>query len=134
MTGMRDGRSISHLLSDVFRQMSVLMRSEIDLAQAELAAKATGAAVGIGLIFGAVLFAGAALVLLLLTIAALLRAAGLSQSLAYFLAAGCGLVVGGVLAAVGLQRVRADALKPQRTIGQLQRDASVASAATGRLS
>ena len=60
MTPYRDDRTVSSLLSDVFRQLSVLVRSEINLAQAELTAKATGAAVGLGLVFGAVLFHGPA--------------------------------------------------------------------------
>ena len=130
-TSFRNDRPVSSLLSDAFRQMSTLVRSEINLAQAELSAKATGAAVGIGLVIGAVLVVIAALVLFLLTLAALLIEAGLSAPLSYFLAAVLGLIVAGILAWVGLGRLRANTLSPQRTLGQLQRDAS---AAKGHLS
>ena len=131
MTLYRDNRSVPDLLSDVFRQLSVLVRSEINLAQAEITAKATGAAVGIGMMLGAVLLVIAVLVLLLLMIAALFMAAGLSDPLSYFLAALFGLIVSGVLVWLGLGRLRANALTPKRTLGQLQRDAS---AAKGQLS
>ena len=131
MTPYRDNRSASSLLLDAFSQLSTLVRSEINLAQAELTAKATGAAIGIGLILGAALVVIAALVLLLLTLAALLQQAGVSDPLSFFLAAVFGLVVSGILAWVGLGRLRANTLTPQRTIGQLQRDAS---AAKGHLS
>ena len=131
MTPYQDNRSVPDLLSDVFRQLSVLVRSEINLAQAELTAKATGAAVGIGMILGAALVVMAALVLLLLTVAALLMEAGLSDPLSYFLAAVFGLIISGILAWTGLGRLRVNTLTPKRTIGQLQRDAS---AAKGQLS
>ena len=126
MTPYQHNRSVPDLLSDVFRQLSTLVRSEINLAQAELTAKATGAAAGIGMIVGAVLLVPAVLVLLLLTIAALLMQAGLSDPLSYLLAAVFGLVVSGVLGWLGLGRLRANSLTPKRTIGQLQRDASAA--------
>ncbi len=131
MMPYRDTRSVPDLLSDVFRQLSVLVRSEINLAQAELTAKATSAAVGIGMVIGAVLVALATLVVLLLTIAALLMQAGLSDPLSYFLTAVFGLIVSGVLVWLGLGRLRASTMAPKRTIGQLQRDAS---AAKGQLS
>ena len=126
MTMYRERGTIPDLLSDVFRQLSTLVRSEISLAQAEVTAKATAAAVGIGLVLGAALMVVAALVLLLMTVAALLMAAGLSDPLSFFLAAVLGLVVSAALAWTGLGRLRASTLTPQRTIGQLQRDASAA--------
>ena len=57
--------------------------------------------------------------------------AGLSDPLSYFLAAVFGLIVSGILAWLGLGRLRANTLTPKRTIGQLQRDAG---AAKGHLS
>ena len=126
MTSFRDGRTIPDLLSEVFRQLSTLVRSEISLAQAEVTAKATAAAVGIGLLLGAALMVVAALVLLLMTVAALLMAVGLSDPLSFLLAAMLGLIVSGTLAWLGLGRLRASTLAPQRTIGQLHRDASAA--------
>ena len=131
MTPYRERSSVPTLMSDAFRQLSILVRSEINLAQAELTAKATGAAVGIGLVLGAVLVVVAALVLLLLTVAALLQEAGVSDALSFFLAALFGLIVSGILTYIGIGRLRANTLTPRRTIGQLQRDAS---AAKGRFS
>ena len=131
MTPYQDSRSVPNLLSEVVRQLSVLVRSEINLAQAELTAKATGAAVGIVMILGGALLVMAALVVLLLMIAALLMQVGLSDPLSYLLAAVFGFAVCAGLVWVGLARLRARTLAPQRTIGQLQRDAS---AAKGQLS
>ena len=127
----RDDRSISTLLTDAFNQLSMLLRSEANLMQAELTAKAKGAAVGAGLLVGAALVVLPAVVLLLIALAALLTEAGVPEALSDLLAAIVGFGISGLLAAIGLKRLRADTLTPTRTIVQLQRDAS---AAKGHLS
>ncbi len=126
-----DNRSVSSLLTDAFNQLSMLLRSEVNLMQAEMTAKAKGAAVGAGLIVGAALVVLPAFVLLLMALAALLTYAGVPQPLSDLIAAIVGFGISGLLAGVGVNRLRADTLAPTRTIVQLQRDAS---AAKGHLS
>ncbi len=126
-----DTRSVSTLLTDAFNQLSLLLRSEVNLVQAEMTAKAKSAAVGAGLIAGGGLLVLPAFVLLLLALAALLTNAGVPEPLSDLIAAIVGFAVSGLLAAIGIRRLRADTLTPTRTITQLQRDAS---AAKGHLS
>ena len=127
----RDNPSVSGLLTEAFNQLSALLRSEVNLVQAEMTAKAKSAAVGVGLIAGAALLLLPALVLLLVALAALLTDLGVPEPLSDLLSAIVGFAVSGALAAIGLRRLRADTLAPTRTIVQLQRDAS---AAKGHLS
>ncbi len=127
----RDNQSVSGLLTEAFNQLSALLRSEVNLVQAEMTAKAKSAAVGVGFIAGAGLLVLPALVLLLIALAALLTDIGVPEPLSDLLAAIVGFAVSGILAAIGLRRLRADTLAPTRTIVQLQRDAS---AAKGHLS
>ena len=127
----RDNPSVSGLLTEAFNQLSALLRSEVNLVQAEMTAKAKSAAVGVGLIAGAALLLLPALVLLLVALAALLTDLGVPEPLSDLLSAIVGFAVSGALAAIGLRRLRADTLAPPRTIVQLQRDAS---AAKGHLS
>ena len=127
----RGDQSVSSLLTEAFSQLSALLRSEVNLVQAEMTAKAKAAAVGVGLIAGAALVVLPAVVLLLIALAALLTDIGVPEPLSDLIAAIVGFAVSGSLAAVGLRRLRADTLAPTRTIVQLQRDAS---AAKGHLS
>ena len=119
-------RSVSALISEAFEQVSTLVRGEVNLAQAEMTAKAKSAAVGAGLIGGAALLVLPAIVLLLMALAALLTRAGVPDALSDLIAAIVGFAVSGILAYVGLERLRADSLKPNRTIVQLQKDAATA--------
>ena len=127
----RDDRSVSSLLTEAFSQLSALLRSEVNLVQAEMTAKAKGAAVGVGLLAGAGLLVLPALVLLLVALAAVLTEVGVPDPLSDLIAALVGFAVSGILAAIGIRRLRADTLTPTRTIVQLQRDAN---AAKGHLS
>ena len=126
-----DTRSVSTLLTEAFNQLSLLLRSEVNLVQAEMTAKAKSAAVGAGLLVSAGLLVLPAYTILLLALAALLSNAGVPDPLSDLIAAIVGFGICGLLAAIGIRRLRADTLAPTRTITQLQRDAS---AAKGHLS
>ena len=121
-----DDRSVSSLLTDAFKQLSLLVRSEVNLVQAEMTAKAKRAAVGAGLVVGAALVVLPAFVLLLMALAALLTTVGVPEPLSDFIAALVGFGIAGLLAAIGIGRLRADTMAPTRTITQLQRDATAA--------
>jgi len=75
-----DAHSITRLLGDAVEQLSQLIQTEIRLARAELADKATKAGIGAGLVFGGMLLIVPALVLFLMALALFLVYLGLSPS------------------------------------------------------
>lgn len=115
-------RTVPELVSDAVNQFSKLIRNEVAIARAELSAKASEAAVGIGLMVGGALMLIPALVLLLMALAAWLSELGLTDALANLIAGVVGLLVSGVLAYVGKTRLDPENLKPKRTINEIQRD------------
>jgi uncharacterized membrane protein YqjE len=119
-------RSIPDILMHLVRQVTGLIRSEGQLARAEISEKMetlTGAAVMIGA--GAVLLLPAVVILLQAAVAALIEA-GWSSGLAALVVGVIALAIGGALCAIGIQRLRAVNLVPQRTIRQIQEDVAVA--------
>jgi hypothetical protein len=126
MTMTTDTRSFSELLSDAVNKLTALVRSEIQLARAELTAKVGEAAVGLAMLAVSASVMIAALVLLLMALAGWLVHLGLTPPLADFFAALVGAVIGAVIAWNGISRLKADNLAPKRTLEQLHRDASTA--------
>ena len=121
---MPDNRSVSELLSDGLTQFSHLIRTELQLARAEISAKATQAIAGMGLLAGAAIVLIPTLVVFFIGVAALLVERGLSSSTANFLAGGLGLVLTLILYFTGSARLKANQLVPEKTIHQLQQDAA----------
>jgi hypothetical protein len=121
-----DARSISRLLGDAFEQLSQLLQTEIRLARAELADKATSAGIGVGLLFGGLLLIVPALVLFLIALALFLVQQGLSPVGAHLVSGLVGAALGGVLIGIGLQRLKPSALTPDTTIRQVQKDIAAA--------
>ena len=121
-----DARSISRLLGDAFEQLSQLVQTEIRLARAELADKAAQAGVGVGLLFGGLLFMIPALVLFLISLALFLTGFGLSPVTAHLLAGLAGAVISGLLMMAGLARLKPASLSPDTTIRQVQKDIAAA--------
>ena len=80
-----DMRSISRLFGDALENLSKLIRTEVQLARADLTEKASKAAIGAGLLFGAMLLLIPALVLFLMALAAWLISLGFSPVTAHFL-------------------------------------------------
>jgi hypothetical protein len=117
-----NGRSIPELMSDAFGQLAKLVSNEIDLAKAEMSEKVgqVGRA-GAMIAAGAVIFMPA-LVLVLLAIAAALIGAGFSAPIAYLITGGGAGLIALALIWVGISRLSGDALKPNVTLDQLQRD------------
>jgi hypothetical protein len=110
--------SVGDLIGNVTRDLSTLMRQELALAQAELRQEATKTAKGAGAVGGAGL-AGFLAVLFL----SLALWAGLSNVMdpgwAGLIVAVIWAIVGGVLFAVGRQRLRQVNPKPERTVDTL---------------
>jgi uncharacterized protein YacL len=121
-----DSRPVSELFADALKQLSKLMRNELQLARAEIAVKASEAMSGVGLVVGAGISLIPALVLLLMALAACIEELGTRSSIAHLIAGAVGLVIGGILAGIGMHRLKANPLAPKRTIEQLQRDVAAA--------
>jgi len=123
---MTEDKPVSGLIADALQQFSRLMRNEFALAKAELVDKGQTVARSAAMIAGGGLLVLPSLVLVLMALAALMTELGMRASLAYLLSGLIGLAIGGALAWSGVNRLKAGSLMPQRTIGQLQRDAATA--------
>jgi hypothetical protein len=119
-----DMKPVSELVSDALAQFSRLMRNEVALARAEVADKARQVARGGAMLGIAAFVALPALVVLMLALAAFLHELGLAWSLSYLITAVVGFVIAGILAMLGMNRLKAESLAPNRTINQLHRDAA----------
>ena len=115
MDQREENRGIGDLLGDLGRQVSTLVRKEIDLARVEVTSSvgrmSRGAAVaGAG---GAILYAG--LLVLLLAIVFGLIQAGIDAWLAALIVAVVVMVIGGVVTSMGVKQMQATELAPKQT-------------------
>jgi Putative Actinobacterial Holin-X, holin superfamily III len=119
-------RSFPDILADIFSQATTLLRKEGQLARAEVSEKISQVAVGLALVVvGAVLLIPALVILLEAAVAGLVRN-GVLEHWSALIVGGSALALGLILALVGLNRLKAKNLMPERTIEQLQQDAAVA--------
>ena len=116
-----DHQSIGELLGRLSEQGARLVHAEIELAKAEVAARAQAAGIGAGLFAGAALFGFFAVATLIAT-----AIMGLANAVAPWLA---GLIVSLVLLAltaalalVGRYKLKAGATKPNRTVANVKKD------------
>ena len=118
-------RSIVDIFTDVVSQLTTLLRKEGQLARTELSEKVSQAGVGLGLVVGGAVFLIPALVILLqAAVAALVKA--VPEPWASLIVGGAALVLGLLIAMIGMSRLNANNLAPNRTIQQIQRDVTVA--------
>lgn len=114
-----EGTSVGQLIGEVTKDLSTLMRQELDLAKAELTVEAKKAGQGAGM-FGAAGFAGY-MVLLFLSLALMW---GLSNVIdtgwAGLIVAGVWAVIGAVAFVLGRNKFRQVNPKPERTVDTLQ--------------
>ena len=118
-------RTLGQLVADATHDVSSIMRSEIALAKAEIGADAKRAGVGAGLFAVAGFFAFLALILLLIAAAYGLVAAGLAPWLSFLIVAGVLLLLGAVMAFVGMRRFRKIKGKPALAIKNAQETIAV---------
>jgi protein-S-isoprenylcysteine O-methyltransferase Ste14 len=121
-TGSSELRAISTLLGDALSQFAKLFQNEVDLAKAELGEKVQRAGGALGFIAAGAVLLIPALVLALFALSAALIAAGWSQPASYLVSAIAGLVIAGVLFAIGVNRLNARNLAPHETMRQLGKD------------
>lgn len=121
-------RTLTGLLSDLWRESLTLVRSETELAKAELADKVDEAKTGLASLAmgGAVAFAGF-MVLLWAAVAALAEAlSGQPAWMAPLIVGAVVLVIGLIMLAKGRSNLKTDNLMPTRTAESLRRDGQFA--------
>jgi uncharacterized membrane protein YqjE len=113
--------TIGRLVSDASRDISSLISNEIRLAKSELRVSIKAGGLGIGLFAAAGFFALMALIMLSVAIAYFLNwnGKGLSLHWAFLIVFGFYLLVAGILALVGLRKVK-KVRAPQKAIAQAQ--------------
>jgi hypothetical protein len=121
-----DNRSVAELFTDALNQFSNLVRNELQLARKELSFKAGEAMTAGGLLICAGLFLIPALVELLTALAAWMEELGTGRSLAHLIAGAVGLVIATILGGIGMNRLKANSLVPERTFNQIQQDVAAA--------
>jgi hypothetical protein len=114
------------LLTSLVTQMTELMRTEGQLARAEISEKMTLATTGLGLIVGGAILLMPALVVLLEAAVAALVESGLAPYWSALAIGGACFIIGLILLLIGVRWLRAGKFIPDKTIHQLQRDAATA--------
>ncbi len=126
MAVLRRTRSIAEMLTDMVHQAATLVRTEGELARAEVSENIGRAALGLGLIIGGAILLIPALVVLLQAGVAALIEHGLAAPWSALIVGGIVLVLGLVLAALGINRLKIENMMPNKTMRQLRQDAYVA--------
>lgn len=116
--------SLGELVALATKDVSLLVRQEIDLAKAELARQAASAAIGVGLIGAAAGLGLGALIALTIFFGELFTWAGLERFWAFLITAALLVVLAGLVALVGALRLRG-LRPPQRAIASLREDVAV---------
>jgi hypothetical protein len=119
-------RTIPELFTSVVSQLAELMRTEGQLARAELSEKMALVAAGLGLVVGGAILLMPALVVLLEAAVAALVDNGMAPYWSALIVGGACFLLGLILLLIGVSRLRARRLMPDKTIHQLQRDAATA--------
>ncbi len=118
-------RSVPAIMTDLVTHLADLVRNEGRLARAEISEKLSQIGSGLTMIIiGAVLLMPALVVLLEAVVAALERG-GIQTPWAAVIAGGVTLLLGFILLMIGGNRLKMKNLLPNRTIHQIQQDASV---------
>jgi Putative Actinobacterial Holin-X, holin superfamily III len=120
-------RSIPEIFTDVVNQFTALLRKEGQLARTEMSEKITQVAAGLGLIVGgSVLLTPALVILLQAAVSALITDNIIKEPWAPLIVGGGVFVIGIIMLLIGLSRLKAEALVPNKTIAQIQSDVRVA--------
>ncbi len=123
MDAQRDERSLGQLFGDLSRQLSTLVRQEIDLARTEVTTKAGAASRDVAMIGAGGALAYAGLLVLLAAVVLLLIEVGLDAWLAALIVGIVVLGVGGFLIMRGRDGIQKADLAPRRTIETIKDDA-----------
>jgi hypothetical protein len=111
--------SVGELMTNVMKDVSTLVRQEVELAKAEVKAEAGKAAKGAGMLGGAG-FAGYMIALFLSLALWQSLANVMDEGWAALVVAGVWVIAGAVLYATGRRELRRVSPKPERTVETLQ--------------
>lgn len=117
-------KSAGNLLTDAMANVSGLVRSEVDLARAEISENVTKAGIAIGLIAGAAIIALVALNVLAAALIAALTEAGLDAGWSALIVGAALGIIAFVLINKGVNDLKLSSLAPTRTVKNVQRDAA----------
>ena len=118
--------TIGRLVSDATRDVSTLVRGEIELAKAELKVSLRAGGVGAALLAVAAVLCLIAVILLSFAIAYFIVMAGLHPAWAFLIVFGAYLLLAAIFAFVGLRKVK-QVRPPERAILEAQRSTRVLS-------
>lgn len=124
MSDNNTNKSAGNLLSDALSNVSGLVRSEVDLARAEISENVSKAGVAVGLIAGAAIIALVALNVLAAALVAGLTEAGLDAGWAALIVGALLGILAYVLINKGINDLKLSSLAPTRTVKNVQRDAA----------
>lgn len=116
-------RSAGGLLTDALSHVSALVRSEVDLARAEVNVNLKRAAVAIGLLVGAVILILTALNVLTAALVAALTEAGIPAVWSALIVGLLFALAAWLMARKGMEDLKANSLAPTRTAKNVKRDA-----------
>jgi uncharacterized membrane protein YqjE len=111
--------SVGSLVQSAMADVSTLVRSEIELAKAEIGKSAKKAGISVGLFGAAGVLAAFAGIFLFITVAEALTALGLPRWVSYLIVTVFLLVLAGIAALIGLRLLK-KIEKPERTIETLR--------------
>jgi uncharacterized membrane protein len=124
MPDRADDRSLGDLLSELSREMSVLVRKEVELATTEMSSKLKTAGTQAGVVAAGGALTHAGLLVLLAAIVMGLMALGLAAWLAALIVAVAVMIGGYVLVNQGLSSMRRTSFTPVQTMETLKENVS----------
>ena len=118
-TPVADESSVGSLVQSAMADVSTLIRSEIELAKAEIGTSAKKAGISVGLFGAAGVLAAFAGIFFFITVAEFLTWLGLARWISYLIVFALLIVLAGIAALVG-KRMLKKIEKPERTIETLR--------------
>jgi uncharacterized membrane protein YqjE len=112
--------TIGRLVADASRDFSTLIRSEIELAKAELKISARAGGMGAAFLAVAGLLGLLALILISIAFAYFLTMTGMHPAWAFLIVCVVYLIIAGIFAAIGLRKVK-QVRAPERAITEAQK-------------
>ncbi len=110
------------LIGDAFSQIIALFRGELDLARAEVQENLKRAVIAIGLLVAAVVLFLVALNVLAAALVQGIAELDINAGWAALIVGGAFLIIGGIMALTGKNKLTSTSLAPTRTVKNVQRD------------
>jgi uncharacterized membrane protein YqjE len=132
MTDTRDDRSLGELFGELSRELSTLVRKELELARVELGSKASRVGARLGMVGVAAVIACAGLYAIVAGLVLLVITFGLSAWLSAMLVGVVVLAIGGFMAQQAISGLRQLDLTPTETVRTLKENAEWAKGQTTR--